>query len=182
VGGHLQKGRMGWGFFCPKSKSRNGWLQEGRETVIPYLIKIFHACLSTGYVPAIWRQVKVAFILTHNRNSCSRPRDFRTISLSWFLLKTTERLLDRYLRDEALVQVPLHPSQHAYQVGKSVEMALHQLVVRLTSKKEPWVFSDIEGAFNNTCYETKCDALVRHGAITLMYSGLGPPWRVTWLW
>jgi hypothetical protein len=26
------------------------------------------------------------------------------------------------------------------------------------------VFLDIEGAFNNNCYETKCDALVRHGS------------------
>jgi hypothetical protein len=26
------------------------------------------------------------------------------------------------------------------------------------------VFLDIEGAFNNTCYDTMCDALVRHGS------------------
>ena len=30
-------------------------LQEGQEVVIPYLVRIFHACLSSGYVPAIWR-------------------------------------------------------------------------------------------------------------------------------
>jgi hypothetical protein len=29
-------------------------LQEGQEVVIPYLIRIFHASLSTGYVPDIW--------------------------------------------------------------------------------------------------------------------------------
>jgi hypothetical protein len=40
-----------------------------------------------------------------------------------------ERLVDRYLRNEALAIVPLHPNQHAYQAGKSVEMSLHQLVV-----------------------------------------------------
>ena len=37
-------------------------LQEGWKAVIPYLVRIFHACLSTGYVPAMWRQVKVVFI------------------------------------------------------------------------------------------------------------------------
>jgi hypothetical protein len=26
------------------------------------------------------------------------------------------------------------------------------------------VFLDIEGAFNNTCYNNMCDALVRHGS------------------
>ena len=36
-------------------------LQEGQKVVIPYLVRIFRACLSTGYVPAIWRQVKVLF-------------------------------------------------------------------------------------------------------------------------
>jgi len=85
-------------------------LQEEREAVIPYLVRIFHACLSTGYVPAIWRQVKVVFIPKPSKNSYSRPRDFRPVSLSLFLLKTMERLVDRNLRDEALAQVPLHPN------------------------------------------------------------------------
>jgi hypothetical protein len=37
-------------------------LQQGREILIPYLIKIFRACLAKGYVPTAWRQVKVVFI------------------------------------------------------------------------------------------------------------------------
>jgi len=41
-----------------------------------------------------------------------------------------ERLVDRFLRDEILVLQPLHPNQHAYQAGKSVETALHQFIVR----------------------------------------------------
>jgi hypothetical protein len=40
-----------------------------------------------------------------------------------------ERLVDRFLRDETLALKPLHPNQHAYQTGKSVDTALHQLVV-----------------------------------------------------
>jgi hypothetical protein len=78
-----------------------------------------------------------------------------------------ERLVDRYLRDNALVLVPLHSNQHAYQAGKSVETALHQLVQveKALDQKEIalGVFLDIEGVFNNTCYDTMCDALVRHG-------------------
>jgi len=80
-----------------------------------------------------------------------------------------ERLLDRYLRDEALPNVPLHPHQHAYQAGKSVETAFHHLVVRVEKALDQkqialGAFLDIEGAFNNTCYDTMCDALVRHGS------------------
>jgi hypothetical protein len=104
-------------------------LQQAQEVVIPYLVRIFRACLATGYIPAMRRQVKVAFIPKPSRNSYSGPRDHRPISLTSFLLKTMERLVDRYLRDETLALVPLHPNQHAYQAGKSVETALHQLAV-----------------------------------------------------
>jgi len=144
-------------------------LPQAQEVVIPYLVSIFCACLVTGYVPAIWRQVKVVFIPKPGRRTYSGPRDYRPISLTSFLLKTTERLVDRYLRDEAIAIMPLHPNKHAYQAGKSVETALHQLVVRVEKALDQQEialgsFLDIEGAFNNTCYDTMCDALVRHGS------------------
>jgi hypothetical protein len=74
-------------------------LQEGQEVLIPYLVKIFCVCLATGYVPAMWCQVKVVFIPKTDRNSYGEPRDFRPIGLTFFLLKTMERLVDRFLRD-----------------------------------------------------------------------------------
>ena len=70
------------------------------------------------------------FIPNPSRNSDSRPRDYRPTSLTSFLLKTMERQVDRYLRDEALALVPLHPNQHAYQAEKSAT-ALHQLVAQV---------------------------------------------------
>jgi hypothetical protein len=79
-------------------------------------------------VPPAWRQVKV-FIPKPGRNTYCGPKDYRPISLTSFLLKTMERLVDRYLRDETLVSSLLHPNQHAYQARKSTETALHQLVV-----------------------------------------------------
>ena len=51
-------------------------LQEGREVLIPYLIRIFRACLATGYVPTVWCQVKVVFIPKLGRNSYCGPKDF----------------------------------------------------------------------------------------------------------
>ena len=64
------------------------------------------------------------FIPKPDRNSYSGPRDFRPINLTSFLLKTMERLVNRFLRAQALALVPLHPNQHAYQAGKSLGMAL----------------------------------------------------------
>jgi hypothetical protein len=123
---------MGYRFFAPyKSPGVDGifpaLLQKAREVVIPYLVRIFHACLSNGYFPAIWQQVKVVFIPKPGRNSYSGPRDYRPISLTLFLLKTMERLVDRYVRDKALARVPLHSNQHAYQSGKSAETTLSAL-------------------------------------------------------
>jgi len=168
--------RVEWSIdsFAPyKSPGVNGkfpaLLQKVRDVAIPYLVRIFRACLATGYVPALWRQVKVVNIPKPVRNAYSGPRDYRPISLTAFLLKTMERLVDRYLRDEALALVPLDPNQHAYQAGESVETAFHQLVVRVEKTLDQQetalgVFLDIEEAFNNTCYDTMCEALPRHGS------------------
>jgi hypothetical protein len=143
-------------------------LQEEREILTPYLGKIFRTCLATGNVPAIWHQVKVVFIPKTSRNSYSGSRDFRPISLTLFLLKTMERLVDRFLRDEVLILVPLHPNQHASQAGMSEETALHQLVVwveKVFNQQEIalGIFLDTEGTFNNTSHDTMCAAFVRHG-------------------
>jgi len=139
-------------------------LQEGWE-IIPYLVRIVRACLATGYVPAMWRQVKVVFIPKPSRNSYCGPRDLRPISLTLFLLKTIERLVDRFLSDKILA---LHPNQHSYQAGKSVETALHQLMVWVEKALDQQeialgVFLDIEGVFNNTSYDSLCVALARQG-------------------
>ena len=61
----------------------------------------------------------------------------------------------------------LHHNQHAYQAGKSVETALHQLMVwmeKVLDLQETalGVFLDIEKAFNNTSYDSMCAALFKH--------------------
>jgi len=167
--------RVEWAInsFAPnKSPGMDGiflaLLQEGQGLLIPYLVRIFCACLVTGYVPALWRQVKVVFIPKPGRSSYCGPRDFRPISLTLFLLNTMERPVDRFLRDEILVLQPLHPNQHAYQAGKSVETALHQLVVQAEKALDQQeitlgIFLDIEGASDNTSYDSMYSALARHG-------------------
>jgi hypothetical protein len=148
-------------------------LQQGQRIVIPRLVKIFCACLAMGYVPAIWRQVKVVFIPKPRKNSYIGPRDFRPISLTSFLLKTLERLVDMYVRGGALVVKPLYPTQHAYQAGRSVEMALHQVIVRVEKVLDQrelalGVFLDIEGAYNYTSFDSVCTALCSRGVDSII--------------
>jgi hypothetical protein len=50
-------------------------LQEGRRVVVSYLVRMFCTCLATGYIQAIWHQVKVVFIPKPSRNSYCGPWD-----------------------------------------------------------------------------------------------------------
>jgi len=62
----------------------------------------------------------------------------------------------------------LHPNEHAYQPGKSVETALHQLLVQVEKALDQQetvlcVFLDKEWAFNNTSYDSICATFAQHG-------------------
>ena len=75
--------------------------------------------------------------------------------------------MDRYSRDGTLALRPLHPNQHAYQAGKFVETALHQLTVWVKALDQQeialGVFLDITGAFNYTSFDSMCAALLGRG-------------------
>jgi len=148
-----------------------------------YLVRIFRTCVSIGSALAIWQQVKLLYIPKLGTNYYNRPWYFRRNCLTSFLLKTKERLVDSYLRDEAPILVPLHPNQQAYQAGKSFETACHRVVVRVgkvLDRRETalCVLLRIEEAFNNTCYDNMCDVLSDMGVIIALCVGIGPHCRV----
>jgi hypothetical protein len=74
---------------------------------------------------------QVAFIPKPGRTDYSVANAFRTISLSFFLLKGLEKLVDWYLSYGPLVDLLINPRQHAFQAGRFTESALHQLVGRI---------------------------------------------------
>lgn len=74
-------------------------------------------------------------------------------------------MCDRYIRDVILKVRPLHKNQHAYQSGKSVDTALHQVVHNLEKnmaldKFTLGAFVDLEGAFNKVTF-TAINAALR---------------------
>jgi hypothetical protein len=94
-------------------------LQEGLEDIIGLVMKIFRACIALGYVPLSCRVVRAVFIPKLGHMSYVEAKYFHRISLTAFILKTLERLVDRHIKDEALVEYPLHSHQHAYQTGST---------------------------------------------------------------
>ncbi len=152
--------RLRWaiGKFKPyKSAGDDGifpaLLKESGEILLEPLCKMLQSSLALGCIPTRWEKVKVTFIPKPGKPSHCVAKDFRPISLTSFVHKTLERLIDVYIREEILIRFPLHVNQHAYQAGKSTDSALHSLV---SSVEESFrfgevalgCFMDIEGAFD----------------------------------
>lgn len=128
-------------------------LQNSRRSILPLLVGIYRSCLLAKYLPRKWREVRVVFIPKTGKTGHNSPKDYRPISLSSFLLKTMERLIEIYIKG-----IPsfgsLCSAQHDYCKGKSVDTALHEAVkhVEASLRQKEFTlaaFIDIEGAFNN---------------------------------
>jgi hypothetical protein len=75
--------------------------------------RIFSACMAYGFIPTAWREVKVTFIPKPGKLDYIEAKAYHSISLSSFLLKMMEKLVDRHISDDALKKYPLHQNQHA---------------------------------------------------------------------
>jgi hypothetical protein len=110
----------------------------------------------------------VTFIPKPGKFDYTEAKAYRPISLSSFLLKTMEKLVDRHIRDRVLRIHPLHRNQHVYQIGKSTETALHNVATRIEYAIEQkdialGAFLDIQGAFDRTSFDIIKQASERHG-------------------
>ena len=118
---------------------------------------IFQAIYSTGYIPIEFRKSKVVFIPKPLKNDYGEAGSFRPISLTQFLFKAMERIIEWSLRehDEKLGQIS--EFQHAYSGSKGTDTALSTLVNLIESailrKQLCFVVSvDIKGAFDNLAF------------------------------
>ena len=127
-------GRVAWavgGFQPYKAPGPDGispaMLQQGKEILLGSLTKVFRACIALGYTPVSWRSSRVVFLPKPGRVSYENAKNLRPVSLTSFMLKALERLVDGRI-NEALKTNPFSEMQHAYQKGKSTETALHNAV------------------------------------------------------
>ncbi|GJQ65462.1 hypothetical protein Trydic_g7567 [Trypoxylus dichotomus] len=105
-------------------------VQQGLEMLSPVLCALLRATLAAGHLPSSWREARKVFIPKQGKTSYTEAKSHRPISLTSFLLKTLEKIIDKHLRDSALGRLPLHEKQYAYQSGKSCEQAIHELARR----------------------------------------------------
>lgn len=91
--------------------------------MIEDLLNIFPECLKLC-IPKSCQEVKVVFIPKSRKGSCEDLKPYWLISLTPFLRKTMEQIVDGILKD----QDPYNPSrfkQYAYLKGRSVEIAFY---------------------------------------------------------
>jgi len=142
-------------------------LERTLDISLPRLTVIFHGSLALHHIPTRWLDVKVILIPKAGKPSNTNPKDFRPISLSSFLLKTLERLIDIHIR------LTINPSlrsdaQHAYRKGRSTDIALHSLTFIIergfrSKKYSLAAFLEIEGTFNNVTPTAITGALTELG-------------------
>jgi ribonuclease HI len=134
-------------------------LQKGIEVIMSWLLNIYRASIVLKYIPVKWRYAKAIFIPKAGKSDYFDPKSFRTISLSSFLFKGLEKLMDAWMKETSLVVYPFEDNQHAYQKGKSTETALIELVERINNSLDTGeialaVFLDIEGAFDRPNFDS----------------------------
>ena len=145
------------------------------DAFLRVLETIYKSSIHLGYTPKAWKQTRVIFISKPGKETYDKPKSFRPISLSNYLLKGLERLVG-WRMDRALQNHPLHPKQHGFLTGKSTESAISNTVnyiERHIMKKEHCVgvFLDISAAFDSIKPGHVRQALLKHG---------GDPEMVQW--
>ena len=98
-------------------------------------MRLDRAHLTLRFVLTAWRGKRMVFITKASRNEWTSPKNFRSISLTSFLFKTVERLVDRYIRDKVLISRLLHKDVYAYKVVTGPKRPLAE---RLTEVMDNW--------------------------------------------
>ena len=106
-------------------------IQHSLSYTTDCLLSLFKGCIQLSYTPKIWRQANVVFIPKPEKARYKVAGFWRPISLSSFLIKTLERLVDRHIRTPRLEGMLRSNNQFAYLRGVSTEAALHRLVTHV---------------------------------------------------
>ena len=116
--------------------------------------KLFQAIYATGYIPRDWRKLGVVFIPKPQKIDYGDVGSFRPISLTQFVFKTMEYIIEWSLREHADDYGKVSSMQHAYSGSKGTDAALSTLVNMIESSilRDEFclvVSLDIKGAFDN---------------------------------
>lgn len=133
-------------------------LQQGEQVLL-----FLRDSLGLAYKPEPLRIAKVIFIPKAGKDYLL-AKSFRPISLTFFVLKSMEKIKDHEIRSKALKAAPLDANQHVNRAGRSTNTGLYQLSSEIQSSLNGGevmlcTFLDIEAAFDNTSHESMARVL-----------------------
>ena len=139
-------------------------LKNSTQTLYEQITHLIKLSLQTGYTPTRWRDMKAIFLVKKGKKDDTDPKSFRPITLSNFILKTAERLIQWFLQENQLKEPQLN--QHAYHPGRSCDTALSQVMniienAKRKGKKSLIVSLDCSGAFDNLQFDDVKKALTK---------------------
>ena len=114
-------------------------LQRLKMEHIAKLRKMFSASIRLNHISSEWCKVRVVFIPKAGKNSHTTPKDFRPISLTSFILKTMERLINielHQIKDGNL----LSRQQYAYNEESLLTLPYTTGRVRCHGRSISWLF------------------------------------------
>ncbi len=142
-------------------------LQHLGDEALAKITNFFKRSMMSSFIPKRWRQMRVVFIPKLGKDDYSVPKDYRPITLSNFLLKVFERVINWFL-SERVIALQL-PNQHEYTRGLGTETALSSFADLVENafhrgKKSLVVSLDCSGAFDRKKFSSAKEALDAAGA------------------
>jgi len=167
------------GFHNKKSPGTDGLkpivLKHLPNNIKSQLLTLYKGIIKLKFTPTIWKGSNLIFIPKPGKITYKKPKSWRPISLSNYLVKTLEKLCV-WRMDEALLDNPIHTRQHGFRSDRNTETALSSAVNYIekhifNDKIVIGVFLDIQAAFDTIKPQAIVDALIKHG---------GDPEMVNW--
>ena len=160
-------------------------LQKLPEKVQQFIADMYRKVISKGQTPLAWKKMTVVFIPKVGKGDYSQPKAYRPITLSNFVLKGLERIVQWYVLEKNITR-PL-AYQHAYTKGLSTETALSNFLNNVESmvhrgRSTLAVSLDCSGAFDRIKFEPAALAMKRFeipNNIIRWYDGVLKTRRVT---
>ena len=145
-------------------------LQQLHSSMIDRIANLFRAIIKSGYTPITLRKMKVVFIPKPGKDDYGLAKAYRPITLSNFILKTLERIVQWHINENILHYEPLY-AQHAYTIARSTDTALSEALntiekAVLQGQMALAVSLDCSGAFDCIKFDSASTAMASMGINT----------------